>query len=184
MKKHSTEETMDRIKFTTAPSFKNLIKDLDLKKETTPVKSKNKIKTYVLLVAKYFPAYHKRAGEPTGFMNLIWKDEKLHTIRKNYELWKKRSEEINNANAILSVRQWIDKPYRSPQKEEFRQYELRVQKLEQSILGWCIDDIVTDYTRKDFAKNDGLSLQDYNNWFNILSEEPLAILHFTQNFKY
>ena len=38
---------------------------------------------------------------------------KLHTIRANYPLWEKRIKDIQEGHAVLSVRQWSGKPYRS-----------------------------------------------------------------------
>lgn len=105
---------------------------------------KTKIKTYVLTVSRNFPATHPRKGEKTEFVLKIQnglgitckncrevsrfdgdccgylpgqKGEKLHTIRANYDFWKKRIDEVNEGKAILSLRYWTGKPYCSKQEE-------------------------------------------------------------------
>lgn len=77
----------------------------------------NKIKTFVLTVSEKFPSTHFRKGEETGFVEKILQKSKIHTIRKNYPLWKKRIEQIQKGEAILSIRVWTGAPYKSPQKE-------------------------------------------------------------------
>ena len=78
-----------------------------------------KIKTYVLMVSTKFPAYHFLNGEPTLFIEKIASGEKITSIRFNYELWRKRFEKINKGEAVLSVRSWEGKPYRSKQIKNF-----------------------------------------------------------------
>lgn len=36
---------------------------------------------------------------------------KRHTIRANYEFWAKRFEKIAAGEAVLSIREWVGKPY-------------------------------------------------------------------------
>lgn len=64
------------------------------------------MKTYVLTLSKQFPHSHKRAGEPTLFAARVFQREKIHTIRNNYPLWAKRIKEIQQGEAVLSIRQW------------------------------------------------------------------------------
>lgn len=149
-----------------------------------------KKKTYVLTLSKAFPKTHKRAGEPTEFREKLLKKEKIHTIRANYELWRKRIAEVRAGRAVLSVRQWTGKPYASPQEEIARltaENSVGIQKL-------CFPNRLTalvDYPERklsvDFkllAKNDGLSLADWCDWFRHYDlSKPLAIIHFT-NFRY
>lgn len=73
------------------------------------------MKTYVIMIAKNFFKGHINAGEPTNFRRKIEKGEKIHTIRPNYDLWAKRIYEVNMGQAILSIREWIEKPYHSKQ---------------------------------------------------------------------
>lgn len=148
------------------------------------------MKTYVLTLSKSFPRTHARAGEPTEFREKFLKEEKIHTIRANYELWSKRIKEVQEGRAVLSVRQWTGKPYCSKQVEIARltaEGGVGIQKL-------CFPNRLTalvDYPERklsvDFkllAKNDGLSLADWCDWFRHYDlSKPLAIIHFT-NFRY
>ncbi len=148
------------------------------------------MKTYVLTLSKVFPKTHKRAGEPTDF-ELLFKDnnyfDKIHTIRANYPLWKQRISEIQAGRAVLSVRQWTGKPYRSKQFEIgkltakdgvgvqmlkmidlFRPAIINGHKVELPVL----------------AANDGLSFNDWYEWFKGYDlKKPLAIIHFSE-FRY
>ena len=120
------------------------------------------MKTYVITLSRNFLAYHKRAGEETHFKEKIQSGEKLHTIRANYPLWEKRIKEVQEGRAVLSIRQWTGKPYRS--------------KLPYVDSEWTF--------MVSLAKNDGLSLNDWVYWFGGYDlSEPMAIIHFTK-FRY
>jgi hypothetical protein len=157
------------------------------------------MKTYVITLAKVFPSGHPRAGEPTLFRSKVeaavngllgqWR-KKIHTIRGNYPLWQKRFEQINDGKACLSIREWSGKPYHSKQVEIARLTKedgIGLQKLTFSnmygLLGasaW-IDD---KFTLKDtLAFNDGLTFDDWFDWFKGLYHFDLAIIHFTK-FRY
>lgn len=159
------------------------------------------MKTYVITLSRHFLANHKRAGEETHFKEKFLLGQgltdydipslaKLHTIRANYSLWEKRIKEVQEERAVLSIRQWGGNPYRSKQVEIARltaEGGVGVQKL-------CFPNRSTalvDYPERklsvDFkllAKNDGLSLADWCDWFRHYDlSKPLAIIHFT-NFRY
>lgn len=165
------------------------------------------MKTHVLIVSRTFPKTHKRAGEETNFIDKIEigldigkycnlpfppYDPKLHTIRGNYELWEKRIKEVQEGKAILSLRYWSGKPYNSKQFE-FCQLDkdsgIGVQELI-----WTIDnslnsrpmiyDSCNQIDCNNLAKNDGLSLEDFKEWFRGYDlSKPMAIIHFT-DFRY
>lgn len=144
---------------------------------------KNK-KTYVLTISEYFPKGHLRESENTFFPEKIAKQEKIHTIRGNYELWAKRAEKINKGEAILSVRVWIGKPYNSKQQEVLQFDKIGVEKLNREPIGWFINDLDNDVSTKELAKNDGLSFEDFKSWFKGQDfSEDKAIIHFT-DFRY
>lgn len=147
------------------------------------------MKTYVITLSRRFPKTHARAGEPTEFAEKF-RDTKLHTIRANYDLWSKRIAEIEQGKACLSVRQWTGAPYRSKQVEIARLSKddgVGIQKFEFypncdgkftsgnfSIDGYFIFDTET------LAKNDGLSIEDWKDWFKGYDLcRPLAIIQFT-----
>lgn len=145
------------------------------------------MKTFVLTVSEYFPKTHSKSGLPTGFPLAIKHYNKIHTIRGNYELWAKRIKQIQDGEAILSVRIWSGKPYNSKQVEIFRYdstHGIGVQKLENfrhDFLLPTIDGKYLDFT--DIAKNDGLSFEDFNEWFKDAKDKPMAVIHFT-DFRY
>ena len=164
------------------------------------------MKTFVLTVSRVFPVTHKRKGDQTFFPEKIllalaptWELEfieefgeplpKIHTIRANYELWKKRIEQVQEGKAILSIRYWSGKPYNSKQVEICqldKDSGIGVQSLQMTFLGWFIDSIDSDSNTKTFAINDGLSPDDFVDWFKgkiTADMEPIAIIHFTK-FRY
>ena len=79
-----------------------------------------KKKCYTLIISKHFPKSHPRAGEPTEFLQKIEDYDKVHTIRANYDFWKKRFEKIVKGEAYLSIRVWSGVPYKSKQVEIYR----------------------------------------------------------------
>lgn len=154
-----------------------------------------KQKTYVITLSQVFPVTHIRKGEPTGFKDKFlaaikqvegeWL--KLHTIRANYELWKKRFDEIAAGNACLAIRQWTGRPYKSKQVELARLTRedgigLQELRFDKSRLLPNVNYKPVGVGR--LANNDGLSLEDWKEWFkNYDITKPLAIIHFT-SFRY
>jgi len=126
---------------------------------------------------------------------------KLHTIRSSYELWAKRIKQVQDGKAILSIRYWSGKPYDSKQVEICqldKSSGCGVQKLgfgygtEGSFYSQplIIDDpyLYEKNGKKIYvdslAKNDGLSLEDFKEWFKGYDlSKPMAIIHFTK-FRY
>ena len=171
------------------------------------------MKTYVLTLSKTFPANHPFAGLPTFFKtkleiaNVIPFDEtnrqsvpdgqpqmKLHTIRANYPLWRKRFDEIERGEACISLRQWSGKPYCSKQIEIARLTKedgIGIQKLEFLEFDpafkdgiWISGKTFSKSHKECLAENDGLSYKDWQDWFrNYDLSKPLAIIHFTK-FRY
>jgi hypothetical protein len=78
------------------------------------------MKTHVLIVSRTFPKTHPAAGEETHFVESIKNKIKTTTIRGNYEYWSNIVNSVNAGKAILSIRYWSDKPYRSKQVEFVR----------------------------------------------------------------
>lgn len=145
------------------------------------------MKTYVLTIAKTFPAYMPSKGQNTDFSAKIASKTKLHTIRTNYPLWAKRFEAIAQGRACLSVREWTGKPYRSPQVELFRLTAddgIGLQKFQVIDSVFTIDDKPSNIV--DIAKNDGLYPVTFINWFGKYltpQSPPFAVIHFT-DFRY
>lgn len=165
------------------------------------------MKTFVITLSQNFPATHPRKGQPTFFkhqlINALKMDKedvpiygiphrgmpnerlgrKLHTIRANYPLWKKRFEQINRGEACLSIRQWTGKPYASKQVEIARLTKedgIGIQRLDLKAIG----DHSLIHSSKIFANNDGLTREEWIYWFeNYDLSQPMAIIHFTK-FRY
>lgn len=143
------------------------------------------------MLSQQFPQTHKRCGEPTNFVDKIAYQEKIHTIRANYELWEKRIDEINAGRAVLSVRVWTGKPYRSKQREVFAFEGVGIERM---LLGQVEDGTMYHVAEKDnsltyirtplVASNDGLSVEDFKEWFKDVDRtKPMAIIHFS-NYRY
>lgn len=153
------------------------------------------------MLSKVFPVNHPKAGEETGFRqkvtaafnNMPCYLKKIYTIRENYPLWEKRFKEVERGYAVINLRQWIGRPYRSKTvliKTLTSKDGIGIQKLNFGwrgekqvpiIEGWYMDE-------REIAHNDGLSLDDWQNWFkgheeDRPSDKPLAIIHFTK-FRY
>ena len=180
------------------------------------------MKTYVITLSRHFLANHKRAGEETHFKEKFLLGQgcldcaspqdlsginisdcngcvracsfpKLHTIRANYPLWEKRIKEVQEEKAVLSVRQWTGKPYRSKQVEIAMltaENGIGIQKLSfdkdndgvPSLKYFNINGKYID--REILANNDGLSKEDWQEWFRGYNlSKPMAIIHFTK-FRY
>ena len=138
-----------------------------------------------LMVSRVFPAYHKRKGEPTDFNQKIKEKEKHHTLRANYERWKNKIDQVNRGEAVLSVREWQGVPYHSKQNYLFYYNEtdnLDVSKVTKDEDGFLINDSIR-VTEEELAKNDGLSLEDFREWFKIIPSEPMAMIHL-DSFRY
>ncbi len=146
---------------------------------------KKQKKQVVLMIAKNFLAYHKRAGQSTEFEAKIKDKDKVHTIRPNYEKWKEKIEEVKSGKAELVLKQWEGRPYHStPNKLSIYddKDDVDVSKLTKTADGFFVND-TKKVEPEDLAKNDGLSLQDFEDWFKVFPTEPMAILHFN-SFRY
>jgi len=144
----------------------------------------------VITFSRTFPSYHPRAGEPTFFVEKIWAcladmqicfkippyfidydfhqyynaTPKVHTIRSGNR-WK--------IGDKFSPRVWSGKPYKS--KQVAIAPDIEIKKI------YHIDISPTFDVRLDslefpfengygdtMAKNDGLALKDFQNWFSTL----------------
>lgn len=126
-----------------------------------------KVKTKVLIMSTKYQSGHSKAGRYTHFIAKIEDGEKLHTIRGNYEQWKKCAEQINNGEMVLSLRIWTGRPYGSPMFEVKRIEHLHVQRFdahkdEGGNWCWYVDGIRV--SAELLAKNDGLNVEDWKEW--------------------
>jgi len=136
-------------------------------------------------VSKSFPATHPKAGIDTNFILKINADLKKHTIHKNYEYWKNRIDNVKAGKAYLSIRFWSGLPRKSEQIETCKLYSndgVDVSKVLFDGKGWLVNDLVVD--TRTLAKNDGLELNDFNDWFKEpVINKAYALIHFN-NYKY
>jgi hypothetical protein len=145
------------------------------------------------MVSRVFPAYHPRKGQDTDFQTKIYHaikpfdvclyKPKLHTIRGNYALQERRIRAVNEGKAVLSLRYWSGKPYQTKQVEflQLKGDQVGVQKLEAYAMSWHVGE--NQVAVKQVAQNDGLTLDDFINWFDMKIEQEMAIIHFTK-FRY
>ena len=153
-------------------------------------------KKIIITLSRLFPVTHSRRGQPTEFAHKITSGTKLHTIRSNYDPWKLNSEKMETGKYILSLRQWSDKPYSSPQVEiaqccnpiGVQRLELRYHADNDTITAWIDGREWLDADCYTIAKNDGLTVQDFKEWFfgqNPQTDKVFygVIIHFT-NFRY
>lgn len=159
--------------------------------------------TYVLIVSRTFPALHPKAGQSTDFCEKIlnglaykkpekWGDCKVHTIRKNYDLWKKRIEKVKAGKAEISIRYWSGVPYRSKQITFCKLTKTNGIGISQIFLSHDLEygfkariDTAELFGPTDLeliAHHDGLTATDFLDWFfpyrKINNEFSGAIIHF------
>lgn len=136
-----------------------------------------------------FVTNHSKAGKYTRFIAKIEDGIKLHTIRGNYEHWKKCEEQINSGKMVLSIRIWTGRPYGSPMFEVKRMEHLHVQRFDASkgedgAWHWYVDG--KEQPASLLAKNDGLPVDDWQEWMLLGNKNGIeagAILQLT-DFKY
>lgn len=180
---------------------------------------KQKLIHYEVAVSPCFPSTHVRKGEPTFFIEkiqlalgqlvelpgdiVIDLESKLHTIRKNYDIWVKRMNKVQEGKAVIDLFYWKLKGGRytpdnekivfavlekdsgcGVQKVEFGQYHIQ-KGMYHAIVSRDNDyDYDTIANENDLSTNDGLSLEDFKAWFKGYDlSEPMAIIHFTK-FRY
>ena len=160
---------------------------------------KKKLVTYYLTLSQVFPSTHCRAGEPTEFKDKLFNgldeerdDGKIHTIRTNYDFWARRFEKIQAGDAVLSIREWVGKPYGkgSMQREIIRLTRddgIGLQRLVVAGTSITFHPVFVDGVQVSpdiLSRNDGLTKSDWRNWFaNYNVNGPLAVIQFTK-FRY
>lgn len=175
------------------------------------MKKDNGKKLVVLMLSQAFLMGHSKAGKPNYFVQqlsnalcdssegkVLLSDDlstvaigkKLHTIRENYDYWKAKAGKINAGEMELSIRVWSGKPYKSQQVEVARLSHVSIQLVEMSysiedaqpIV--YVDNVLKPNIAEKMAKNDGLQLEDWVEWFfKKTNTFRGVILHFT-DFKY
>ncbi|KAA6316977.1 hypothetical protein EZS27_032801 [termite gut metagenome] len=121
----------------------------------------------VITLSKTFFTGHPRKDEETGFREKVIEGTKIHSCRQNYEYWELKIKRLKKADGVLSIRQWSDKPFCGKQEiiTEVPADVVGIQKLclwrgfeHPAVIGREI------FSINELAKNDGLSLEDYQSW--------------------
>lgn len=146
----------------------------------------SKVRTF----SRYFPKGHPREGEPTFFVEKFWKGlqtigysepsyffsevqglsnvisgeaynhatPKLHTIRAGKHF---------KEGDYFSPRIWTNKPYSSKQITIAPDIQIKkIWDIWHDENGWWVNGDVF-YAIERLAQNDGLSVQDFLDWFNV-----------------
>lgn len=178
----------------------------------TQDKKDRQMKVIVTLSKTFFPQ-HPRKGEATEFRGKMLSGDKRHTCRQNYAYWKRRIERIQATDGILSVKQWIGRPYHQPGQEPildvpsdvvgFQRLELRRRGVVTEIYAkgrkgpfenhlayeWIATVDGRPVPIEALAANDGLTVEDFKAWFAPAFKKAkaedleFAIIHFTK-FRY
>jgi hypothetical protein len=104
---------------------------------------------------------------------------KIHTVRENYDFWKRFE------GKDLALFYWVGKPYQrgSTQKVFCIKRLVYVQRLTKTYLkkdhaGYFSINGENVYVPR-LAENDGLTYEEFMEWFRFYSDGYLGILHFT-----
>lgn len=112
---------------------------------------------------------------------------KIHTIRANYTLWSERIKQVQAGKAVLSIRIWSGQPYKSKQREiekitkenhpavEF----VMIGKSTAAVSEHFLSQRLIDVSLEELANNDGLTIEDFKDWFKNKATFIGAIIHFT-----
>lgn len=148
------------------------------------------MKKAVIILSEKFPAKHKKAGEETLFFKKLDSGEKIHTIRSNISWWTPKVKAIQDGEMYLSIRKWSGKPYNSLQKEHSKKFKAGMQQIIMYYNDYnkyprvLIDG--KEVSIQEIAKNDGLSVDDFVEWFFGDSKRGIftgVVIHFT-DFRY
>lgn len=138
------------------------------------------MKIYQLFVSRSFLSGHKRIGQSTGFKESILNNNKKHTLRQNAKYWITRLNSINEKKGYLSLREWSGSPRHSDAIEFKRLYSCSYELIEKINGIWQIKDTKEILNVNVLAQNDGLSVQDFNEWFSFNNYTDIIIIHFTE----
>ncbi len=151
-----------------------------------------KRKKVILTLCRVFPKTHSKAGINTLFAVKLFAGRKLHTIRADEKgLWGQKAADINAGKKMLCVREWTGRPYNSEQADIKNYVEIGLQDI---TMTYGVDDEKPQawvdgkpVPVELLAKNDGLELSDFVEWFfgsvhsgNVFKGK---IIHFTE-FRY
>jgi len=135
-----------------------------------------RLKEYFITLPVYFPKGHVHGGKQTDFEESFTSYDKIHTIKERYSVWAKRIDNVISGNAVLKV----------CVVNSSRKIILRTLTNKNCVGYEKLEDVLeSPYNNLDLvAKHEGLYLEDYLNWVEIISKkEPAIVIHFT-GFRY
>ncbi len=151
-------------------------------------------KTVVLILSHHYPKTTIHAGKPTHFKEQLLDGRKIHTCRGRYDGWASNIDKVNNLNYVMSVREWDGKPCGKGVKQKeiasytklgYQRFTLRYDRTTDELK--CVIDGKRFTDIETLAKNDGMTLKEFKDWFfgqgmerDIFSG---IIIHFT-DFRY
>lgn len=151
-------------------------------------------KTVVLMLSHHYPKKTIHAGQPTRFKEQLLDGRKIHTCRGRYDGWASNIDKVNGKGYVMSVREWDGQPYgRGVKQREIAAYtRLGYQRITM-IYDRGKDEIKCLIDGRRFtdlellARNDGMTLVEFKDWFfgQGLERDTFfgIIIHFT-DFRY
>ena len=96
----------------------------------------------------------------------------MHTIRSNFDCWSHCLDKVANGQFEVSLREWLGRPYNSKQLyigvnvdvNHYQRISLRWHAESQNVTA-MIDGKWLMYDITPLAKNDGMSVEDFVEWF-------------------
>ena len=147
----------------------------------------------VIMFSRQFPAYHPKAGQPTDFVAKFWanKDIKIlndsvNLLQEDYTMYQKLRESLHpkrhtiragnrfKKGDFFSPRVWSGKPYYSkqiiisPDTEVLQTWDFEITKYGVVIINNNTVGTEPKNRIEKIAANDGLSREDFENWFSVL----------------
>ncbi len=155
---------------------------------------------FVIMIENALSPYPEDMRYPSGDILTPIHGKKLHTMRANYPLWEKRIKKVIDGQAVIELFYWTKSPYNS-KKDGSKQCvfmvldkdsDLGIQKAERiTDLTMCVTPSAYEgfplgmpVNITELAKNDGLSIENFTDWFKKYDmSKPMALIHFT-SFRY
>jgi hypothetical protein len=143
----------------------------------------------VIIFSQVFPKYHPKAGQPTGFIekifNLIYKENTEMFFDNKLPIWldpriiETKHHTIRTGNRWkvgdkFSPRVWSEKPYNSkqiiiaPDLEVKKVYDIMIYPNNEIHINGVHFATFGSENCQLIAKNDGLEMNDFVNWFSKL----------------
>jgi hypothetical protein len=142
----------------------------------------------VITLSRQFPSYHPKAGQPTYFVSSAWRsiglfmvaDDAIQTLLSEYRDWglpdintkKRHTVRLGRRwkdGDMASLRVWSGRPYNSPQIKIADDVKVRVVDIVLDFKSGLIcrneGGVIHIISAPSLAANDGLSLQDFLDWF-------------------